>query len=185
MRVAALCVVLASALNTGLASAETIKIACQGKEFDKPYNVDLVYESGDPSTLKVSGSYGEFTLPAGKSINEGPDPAGGSGKIVVTNIWGSDELNLPMPDQAALEACVRKRLKPDQVTDSDIVFSTIFPCASETPIGAPVPVKASVQISILDKDALLILKRTYVQKTDLPDGTISLEPLPPPNCTTQ
>ncbi len=185
MRTATLCVALASALAAGLAHAETVKVACHGKEVaEKPYDLTFVYESGDPSTLKVSGSYGEFTLPAGKSVNEGPDPEGG--KIVVTNIWGSADLNLPMPDKAALEACIRKRLTPEQATDSDIVFSTVFPCAAETPMGAPVPVKVSAQLSILDpQSVLLTMKRTYVEKTDLPDGTIALEPLPPPECTVQ
>jgi hypothetical protein len=176
------CFAVVSALAAAQpAWAETITIACEGKEMGKPYSLNLVYESGDPSTLKVSGAYGEFTLPAGKSINEGDGPDGV--KISVTNIWGSADLNLKMPDQAALEACVRKRLTPEQMTDKDIVFSTIFPCAAETPAASePVPAKVSATVSILEGSALVIVKRTYVKKSDLPESEISLEPLPPPDC---
>jgi hypothetical protein len=70
------------------------------------------------------------------------------------------------------------------VTDSDIVFMTIPSCASAAPPTAqPIPVKVSAELGILDpKTIFLTFKRTYLEATDLPDGKIVLEPLPPPSC---
>jgi len=166
------------------AMAETIKVACQGKEFDKPYSLEIVYDGTD-STLRLAGSYGDMSLPAGKNVREGTDEDGN--KITATNIWGSGEVMLVMPDEAAIEACVRQKLTPDQAADSDIVFATIFPCAASAPATAePVPVKASVQISIFEPPSAMVdVKRTYAKGTTLPGGTITLEPLPPPSCTVQ
>jgi hypothetical protein len=182
MRILTACLFFVSVF-AGPAIAETIKVACQGKEFDKPYSLEIVYDGTD-STLKLAGSYGDMSLPAGKSVREGTD--GDGNKITVINIWGSGDVTLVMPDEAAIEACVRQKLTPEQAADSDIVFSTIFPCAASAPATAePVPVKASVQISIFAPDALVNIKRTYAKGTTLLGGTITLEPLPPPSCTVQ
>jgi hypothetical protein len=168
-----------------MAQAETIKVACEGTESDKPYKLNFVHERGDPTTLKVSGSYGDMEMGGGSSVNDGDDGQGN--KISVTNIWGSGDLNLIMPDQAAIEACVKQKLKPEQMTDKDIVFITIPDCANSVPPSKePVPVKVSVQLSILDPASVLaIIKRTYVKPTDLPEGTITLSPMMPPECKTE
>ncbi|HET9574719.1 MAG TPA: hypothetical protein VFP29_13460, partial [Methyloceanibacter sp.] len=135
--------------------------------------------------LKVTGSYGDMSLPAAKNVREGADEDGN--KITVINIWGSGDITLVMPDEAAIEACVRQTLTPEQTADSDIVFSTIFPCAASAPATTqPIPVKASVEISIFESPSAMVnVKRTYAKGTTLPGGTITLEPLPPPSCTVQ
>jgi hypothetical protein len=165
--------------------AETIKVTCDGKEFDKSYALEMVYDGDDRGTLKVTGSYGDMSVPAAKNVREGADEDGN--KITATNIWGSGDVTLVMPDEAAIEACVRQKLTPEQMADSDIVFSTIFPCAASAPATAqPIPVKVSIEISIFEPPSAMVnVKRTYAKGTTLLGGTITLEPLPPPSCTVQ
>jgi hypothetical protein len=182
------CLAFACVFSVGsaeMAKAETIKVTCDGKEFDKSYALEMVYDGDDRGTLKVTGSYGDMSLPAAKNVREGTDEDGN--KITAINIWGSGDITLVMPDEAAIEACVRQKLTPEQTADSDIVFSTIFPCAASAPATAqPIPVKASIEISIFEPPSAMVnVKRTYAKGTTLPVGTITLEPLPPPSCTVQ
>ena len=164
------------------ANAETIAVSCKGEEFDKPYQLTFVYEGGDSGTLKVSGSFGEMSLPAAKTYREAGNDAGE--KVSATVIWGGADVPVIVPDKAAIEACIKEKLPADQVTDSDIVFLTIPTCAASAPPTAqPIPVKVYAEIGILDpKTIFLTFKRTYLEATDLPDGKIVLEPLPPPSC---
>lgn len=105
-----------------------------------------------------------MSLPAAKNVREGADEDGN--KITAINIWGSGDVTLVMPDEAAIEACVRQKLTPEQTADSDIVFSTIFPCAASAPATAqPIPVKASVEISIFEPPSAMVnVKRTYAKE---------------------
>ena len=164
------------------ASAETIAVSCKGEEFQKPYELTLVYEGDDSGTMKVTGSFGEMSLPAGKRLREGVNTDGDTVKATV--IWGGADIPITVPDKAAIEACIKGKLPADQVTDSDIVFMTIPSCAAAAPPTAqPIPVKVYAEIGILDpKSIFLTFKRTYLDATDLPDGKIVLEPLPPPQC---
>ena len=157
-------------------------VNCKGEEFDKPYELTLVYAGGDSGTLKLSGSFGEMSLPAAKKYREAANDAGE--KVSATEIWGAADIPLTVPDKAAIEACIKGKLPPDQVTDSDIVFMTIPSCAGAAPpTDQPIPVKVYAEIGILDpKTIFLTFKRTYLEATDLPDGKIVLEPLPPPHC---
>ncbi len=92
-----------------------------------------------------------------------------------------------MPDKAAIEACIKGKLPPDQVTDADIVFITIPGCAAAAPPQAqPIPVKIYAEVTFRDPETVqAIFKRTYLEKTDLPDGELVLEPMPPLQCTMQ
>ena len=164
------------------ASAETIAVSCKGEEFGKPYELAFQYEGGDSGTLKISGSLGEMSLPAAKTHREAGNDAGE--KVSATVIWGAADIPVTAPDKAAIEACIKGKLPPDQLTDSDIVFMTIPSCASAAPPTAqPIPVKVYAELGILDpKTIFLTFKRTYLEATDLPDGKIVLEPLPPPSC---
>jgi hypothetical protein len=82
-----------------------------------------------------------------------------------------------MPDETAVETCVKGKLPPDQLADKDIVFLTVTSCLAETPPGAePVEIDASVQIALSPPpDAYVTFTRTYVEPTDLVIGKIELE----------
>ena len=164
------------------ASAETITVNCKGEEFDKPYELTLAYEGDDSGTLRVTGSFGDMSLPAGKKQREGVNSDGD--KISATVIWGAADIPVIVPDKAAIEACVKGKLPPDQVRDSDFVFMTIPSCAAAAPpTGQPIPVNVYAELGILDpKTIFLTFKRTYLEASDMPDGKIVLEPLPPPTC---
>ena len=173
---------LAALVAAATASAETIAVSCKGEEFGKPYELAFQYEGDDSGTLNVTGSFGDMSLPAGKKQREGVNTDGD--KVSATEIWGGADIPLVVPDKAAIEACIKEKLPPDQLTDSDIVFMTIPSCAAAAPPTVqPIPVKVYAEIGILDpKSIFLTFKRTYIEATDLPDGKIVLEPLPPPPC---
>ncbi len=164
------------------AGADTLTAKCAGVDAGKPYEMTLVYKGDDSGTLTVSGSFGDMSLNAAKrerdSVVEGE-------KIHATQFWGGGEVPLIVPDKAAIEACIKRKLPPEQVTDGDIVFVTLPSCAAAAPPTAePIPVKVYAELTFLDPETVyLTFKRTYLEKTDLPDGEIVLEPLPPPNCT--
>jgi hypothetical protein len=167
------------------AAAETVTTKCAGEEFGKPYEMTMIYEGGDSGTMTITGSFGEMSLPGAKTQREGVNADGD--KVSATEIWASGEVPLIVPEKAAIESCIKGKLTPEQVTDSDIVFSTIGSCAAASPPTAqPIPIKVYAEIGILDPQTIFVtFKRTYLEKTDLPDGTMTLEPLPPPRCTAQ
>ena len=178
----AIALLMASATS---GAAETITVNCTGQEFGKPYEINLVYEGEDSGIMTIGGSFGEMRLPAARKQREG---ANGDGEQVTANeIWASGEVPLIVPDKEAIESCVKGKLTPEQTTDSDIVFSTIPSCgASAPPTAQPISIKVYAELGILDPQTVfLTFKRTYLEKTDLPDGEIALEPLPPPNCGVQ
>jgi hypothetical protein len=177
---AVLCCALLGALP---AAAETFTAKCAGKEFDKPYEMTLVYEGEDNGTITISGAFGDMSLPASMKERENTSEDGET--VRATQFWGGGEIPIVVPDKAAIEACVKKRLPPDQVTDADIVFVTIPSCADAAPpTASPIPVKVYAEVTFLDPETVfLIFKRTYLEPTDLPDKEIVLEPIPPPTCT--
>ena len=184
MRIHSACLQVILLLVTDTAaSAETLTTKCVGQEFGKPYEMTMVYEGGDSGTMTITGSFGEMSLPAAKKQRDGVNADGD--KISATEIWASGEVPLIVPQKAAIESCIKGKLTPEQATDSDIVFSTIGSCAAASPPTAqPIPTKVYAEIGVLDPQTIfLTFKRTYLEKTDLPEGTITLEPLPPPRCT--
>lgn len=164
------------------ASAGTITAKCQGQDGDKPYAMTMVYEGGDSGTLKISGSFGDMSFPAAKRSRQSVT-AGVT--INATQIWGGAEVPLVVPDKAAIEACVKRKLPPDQITDADVVFITIPSCAAPAPPTAqPIPVKVYAEFTFLDPETVLpVFKRTYLEKTDLPGETLTLEIPPTAQCT--
>jgi hypothetical protein len=164
------------------AAAVTLTAKCAGVDVDKPYEMTFVYEGDDSGTLTISGSFGEMSFKAGKrerdSVVDGEN-------IHATQFWGGGEVPLIMPDKAAIEACVAHKLPPEQIKDADIVFVTLPSCAvAAPPTAQPIPVKVYAEVTFLDPETVYAtFKRTYLEKTDLPDGEIVLEPLPPPNCS--
>jgi hypothetical protein len=166
----------------GSASAGTITAKCQGQDADKPYAMTMVYEGDDSGTLKISGSFGDMSFPAAKrsrhSVTAGET-------IDATKIWGGAEVPLVVPDKGAVEACVKGKLSPGQITDADIVFITIPSCAAAAPPTAqPITVKVYAEFTFLDAETVLpVFQRTYLEKTDLPGGTLTLEIPPTSQCT--
>ncbi len=186
MRVRRNCLAMAIIVGSGgAAAADTVTAKCQGNEFNKPYELTMVYEGDESGTMTITGSFGDMSLPAAKKQREGVNEDGDT--VRATTIWASGEVPIVVPDKAAIEACVKAKLPPDQVTDADIVFITMPACAaSAPPTPQPIPVKVYAEIGILDPEAVFVtFKRTYLEKTTLPDGTITLEPLPPPKCTVE
>ena len=176
---------LAIALVLGCASsasAGTITAKCQGEDADKPYAMTMVYEGDDSGTLKISGSFGDMNFPAAKrsrhSVTAGQT-------IDATQIWGGAEIPLVVPDKGAIEACVKNKLPPDQVTDADIVLITIPSCAvAAPPTAQAIPVNVYAEFTFLDPETVLaVFKRTYLEKTDLPGGMLTLEIPPTAQCT--
>ena len=166
------------------ATAEVITVKCAGEESGKPYQMSLVYEGDDHGTLKIGGTFGDMSFPAAKRERD-LEVAGE--KIHATQFWGGAEIPLVVPDKAAIEACVKGKLPPDQVTDADIVFITIPSCAAAAPPTAqPIPVKVYAEFTFLDAEStLVIFKRTYLEKTDLPGGMLTLELMPTAQCAVQ
>jgi hypothetical protein len=164
------------------AGAGTVITKCAGEEFGKSYEMTMIYEGEESGTLKISGAFGDMTLPAATKMRESVNDEGE--KISATEIWGSAEVPIVVPDKTAIESCVKGKLPPDQITDADIVFVTIPSCAASAPPTAqPIPMKVYAELGILDPETVFAtFKRTYLEKTDLPDGEIVLEPLPPPKC---
>ena len=175
---------LIALLLPATATAETITIKCAGEESDKPYEITMTYEGGDSGSLKIGGSFGDMSFPAGKRTR---DSVVAGENIHAVQVWGGGELPLVVPEKAAIEACVKGKLPPDQVTDADIVFITIPSCAAAAPPTAqPIPVKVYAEFTFLDAESTLaIFKRTYLEKTDLPEGTLTLELPPTAQCTVQ
>jgi hypothetical protein len=90
-----------------------------------------------------------------------------------------------VPDKGAIEACVKSKLPPDQITDADVVFITIPSCAAAAPPTAhTIPVKVYAEFTFLDPESVFVVfKRTYLEKTDLPGGTLTLELMQTSQCT--
>jgi hypothetical protein len=164
------------------ASAGTITAKCHGDDGGKPYAMTMVYDGDDSGTLKISGSFGEMSMQAAKrsrhSVTQGET-------IDATQIWGGAEVPLVVPDKGAIEACVKGKLSPEQVTDPDIVFITIPSCAATAPPTAqPIPIKVYAEFTYLDPETVLpVFKRTYLENTDLPGRTLTLELMPTSQCS--
>lgn len=163
--------------------AKTITAKCQGQDGDKPFAMTLTYEGEDTGTLKVSGTFGDISLPAGTRSRESILDNGE--KLNATKVWGGAEIPIIVPDKAAIESCVKGKLPAEQVTDADIVFITIPGCAAAAPPTAqPIPVKVYAEFTYLDPTTVqLVFTRTYLEKTDLPGGVLTLELEPTATCT--
>jgi hypothetical protein len=156
--------------------AETVSIACDANPAFNAPEMTIVYEGEADGTLTVTGAFGEMSLPATKEHREGTDEKGQP--ISATGIRASGPATVAMPEKAAIESCVKGKLPPDQLSDSDIVFMTVMSCVGEVPPGAgPVAINASVEIA-LEPLVYAGVTRTYAEPTDLAVGTISLEAYP-------
>jgi hypothetical protein len=159
--------------------AETLTFNCEDRSLGKTSDLTLVYDGESSGTLKIKGSYGEMALPASKEDRTGDDGA------KVTGIRASGPASVLMPEKAAIEACVTGKLKPDELQDKDIVYATTGSCAASAPIGKePIPIKGYAEIAIMEPpSAYVFVTRTYAESTTLAGGVITLDTMPPPNCT--
>lgn len=168
-------VVAASAMPS---FAETVTLACDPSP---PFSTDgmaIRFEGNDKGALTITGSFGEMRLPAVREARRTTDEDGE--QRAVTGIRAYGPASVTMPEKTAIETCVKQRLTPGQMTDPDIVFTTVVGCAGAAPEAAgPVPVDATAEIA-LTPDVYVDLTRTYAQPTDLVIGRIAVEASP--NC---
>jgi hypothetical protein len=136
----------------------------------------IVYDGESEGTLTITAPFGVMSLPATRESREGTDETGQP--LSATGIRAAGPATVQMPDKAAIESCVRAKLPPDQLTDSDIVFVTVMSCAREAPVGAePIAIDASAEIALAPL-VYVGVTRTYSEPTDLAVGTIALEAYP-------
>lgn len=173
-------------LSTGLfacsAGAEPVSLTCEERDAGQTSQMTMIYEGDAQGTLKVKGSFGEMALPASKETREGEVDGK---KTSVMGIRASGPATVLMPDKAAIEACVTGKLDAEQIKDEDIVFATMSGCRAEAPLSkAPIAINAMVEIAALEPPgAYVFMTRTFVEPTTLPGGKITVDSLPPPNCT--
>lgn len=167
-------------------SAATLVFKCieNGKGEPKP-EFTLTYEGSDRGRLTLKSASEEMVLPATKTTKDGKNDSGET--YTVTGIRASGDTMALMPDKAAIEACVKGKLKPEQLTDEDIVFITALGCAAATPLGKePVKINAFIEIAVIEPlSAQVFLTKTFVEPTSLPGGTLKIDSLPPPSCSPQ
>ena len=167
-------VLLLSGMLSTAVAAGTITINCDA---DPAYNsppMTFVYDGEAEGTLSIKGPFGEISLPASKQDLDMTNALGQQG---VTSISGSAHVKAQMPDKAAVEACVKGKLPPDQLADKDIVSLNVMSCLAETPLGAaPAEIDTMARIALSPApDAYITFNRTYVEPTDLVIGQIALE----------
>jgi hypothetical protein len=159
--------------------AETVALACEANPTLNAPEMTITYEGEAEGTLTITAPFGEMSLPATKEDREATDATGQP--ISATGIRAAGPATVQMPDKAAIESCVKGKLPPDQLADSDIVFVTVMGCAQEAPLGAePIAINASAEIALAPL-VYVGVTRTYAEPTDLAVGTIALEAYP--NCS--
>lgn len=161
-------------------AVETMSVACEPAMSGFPA-MSLVYEGDESGTLKVSGEFGEMTLPATKSERTGEVDGE---ELSVTGIQAFGQASVLMPERTAIEACIAGQAKGDAAQDPDMVMMFADSCRREAPMGtAPVPITAKIEIATLDApDIYAYFVFIYEEKSDVPGEHITIESLPPPSC---
>jgi hypothetical protein len=164
----------------GPVHAETLKILCEDAGEKAPAKLTLTYNGGASGTLDVQAPFGEMSLPATKEERE--DIEDGE-KITATGIRAFGPATVTMPDKAAIEACVKGKLRPEEFQHEDIVATVLSPCAqAASPSKEPIAIKATVEIGIYDPPSADVeLTRAFLQPSTLPGGAIKIETMPA-NC---
>ena len=176
-------VALLSFLGACSVSAETLSIACEGTEYDKPYAFTLVYEGGTSGKIHADGHFGKFDLTATREERTGDDGSGNISHVIGIRGWGPAVAI--MPDKTAMETCLKEKLSPERLADPDLVYMTASTCAAEVPTAPAVPIVTNLEIAILDgADPFVTFQRTYAEPS-IGGGMLRLDYLPPPRCTVQ
>ena len=89
-----------------------------------------------------------------------------------------------MPDKAALETCMRSKLKPGEDKDDDLVLMSAMSCRSTTSVGAaPLPVQITVEFASTGPDMVYVyVQRTYEEPSTVGGKKLVIESVPPPLC---
>lgn len=138
------------------------------------------YDGDATGTITIASAPVNLSVPANKTVKTGTL----DGKPhSVTGIVGASDGAIPMPDRAALEACAAKNIQPEFKDDADMFAVALLACVSSTPVAAaPVEANASVTIALVPnnggEDVVVEIKRTYLEKSAVPGGTISIETFP-------
>ena len=174
------CALLGAALACAPAKAQGLVLKCEERIVGTVHPMTMTYEGGSSGTLKVTGSFGEMTLPATREEREG-DVDGT--EVKATGIRAFGAASVLMPDSAALDACIASRREPGAQPDPDIDALSVLGCSEKLPNGpTPVPINATVEISVIEPPiAHVFLKRAYLEKSSTMGEPITLESVPPPS----
>lgn len=140
----------------------------------------VTYDGDATGTITIASVPVNLSVPANKTVRTGTL----DGKPhSVTGIIGASDGAIPMPDRVALEACASKNIQPEFKDDADMYAVALLSCVSSTPLAAaPVNANASVNIALVPnnggEDVVVEIKRTFLEKSAVPGGTISIETFP-------
>lgn len=180
---------LASSLSVGAcicaapASATSLAFACEELDAGKPSKMTIAYEGEASGTVKVTGSFGELTLPATMEKTE-IDVEGQ--KVLQTGIRAFGTAQILMPGKVALETCIASKRQPGETDD----ILGLMGCRT-TVEQAPSEAKVSFELAFQGDagDPFVYLKRTYLEESSdylsgsgSKGGFISIESVPPPSC---
>lgn len=174
---------LAAMACARVAHASTVSMRCQDKDDAGATSaMTLVYDGDASGTLKVKGAFGEMALPATKEERVGD---GDGIELVATGIRAFGKASVLMPDKVAIESCVARKLTIEEMADEDIVSTILGSCITAAAGELKtVEIKASVEIGIFDPPSVeVFVKRTFLEKSLLPGGKLTIESLPPPVCS--
>lgn len=140
----------------------------------------VTYDGDATGTITIASVPVNLSVPANKTVRTGTL----DGKPhSVTGIIGASDGAISMPDRVALEACASKNIQPEFKDDADMYSVALLSCVSSTPLAAaPVNANASVNIALVPnnggEDVVVEIKRTFLEKSAVPGGTISIETFP-------
>lgn len=141
----------------------------------------VTYDGEATGMITIASGPVNLSVPANKTVRTGTL----DGKPhSVTGIIGASDGAIPMPDRLALEACASKNIQPEFKDDADMYAVALLSCVSSTPLAAaPVNANASVNIALVSnsgggEDVVVEIKRTFLDKSAVPGGTISIETFP-------
>lgn len=161
------------------AIADPVKIACEGETVTIPGwgagTMMITYDGASPGTLAVKGAHLDFSVPAAAHKYDSPLPP--------LTIDGSGATTAILPDLKAVDSCAAGKMKSNSEADTYSVFA--MSCMEDAPASAaPVPVKAAINLTFmrskegLDKEPLVSMKLTYLEKSSSPAGTLDIDLLP-------
>jgi hypothetical protein len=156
---------LAWQLLTGAAAAEERRFSCPAEGFTVYRDaglagaLDVVLRSGEPGTIELHGLWGDIVLPAAR-VDLQPEVSFGE---------ATAELPLPVPDRAAVDACIAEAEKKDpQVMKSRRDADLLSACKAAAPLDRGASVALTFQIIAFSRDspAQAIIKRAYAGEDD-------------------
>lgn len=164
----------AASLLAGIATvpawAESYAATCANADVMSPLGrapLSVSYEGGAAGTLKLSGAFGEFAVPATLARRK---TELGEGLFMD----GAGVANSIMPDLAKLQACITSELAGGGAQDADARLSARDACLSRPGFAAaPAQVTATVRFGILpgdrpgEKAAIVEIVRRYAGDTTL------------------